>query len=115
MMGFLVDDLLDYAQLKNGKFRKVIKKFDLREAIEEVILIGSEKAKMLGITLNSRFKAQSVFDNCRMPISLFNKAENDHNIQSLDPEQDIETADSKKRRRFDRIEVEGKLHPDEKL
>jgi len=33
MMSFLVDDLLDFAQLNAGKFRKVVKEFDLREAI----------------------------------------------------------------------------------
>jgi len=37
MMSFLVDDLLDFAQLNAGKFRKVIKEFELREAIEEMI------------------------------------------------------------------------------
>jgi signal transduction histidine kinase len=39
MMGFLVDDLLDFAQLNAGKFRKVSKLFDLREAINEVVTI----------------------------------------------------------------------------
>jgi len=38
-MSFLVDDLLDFAQLNAGKFRKVIKEFDLGEAIDEVISI----------------------------------------------------------------------------
>jgi signal transduction histidine kinase len=38
-MNFVVDDLLDFAQLNNEKFRKEIKEFDLREAIEEVISI----------------------------------------------------------------------------
>ena len=42
LMGFLVDDLLDYAQMQNGKFRQVIKEFDLREAIEEVVLIQAD-------------------------------------------------------------------------
>ena len=39
MMAFLVDDLLDFAQLNAGKFRKTVKKFDLKEAIEEIISI----------------------------------------------------------------------------
>ena len=55
-MSFLVDDLLDFAQLNNGKFRKVNKEFDLKEAIEEVINIQEEKAKMQGISLKARFK-----------------------------------------------------------
>ena len=57
-MSFLVDDLLDFAQLNNGKFRKVNKEFDLREAIEEVVQIQSEKARMQGISLKGIFKPQ---------------------------------------------------------
>ena len=37
IMSFLVDDLLDYAQLNAGKFRKVEKVFNLKEAIQEII------------------------------------------------------------------------------
>ena len=36
-MEFLVQDLLDYAQIKAGKFRKNIKSFNIKEAIEQVI------------------------------------------------------------------------------
>ena len=57
MMSFLVDDLLDFAQLNAGKFRKVIKSFDLREAIEEVIQIQADKASMGKIKLESAFKS----------------------------------------------------------
>jgi signal transduction histidine kinase len=45
-MGFLVDDLLDFAQINAGKFRKVNTEFDLREAIEEIVSIQHEKALM---------------------------------------------------------------------
>ena len=48
-MGFLVDDLLDFAQINAGKFRKVITSFDLRDAIQEVISIQKDKANMGGI------------------------------------------------------------------
>jgi len=37
MMAFLVDDLLDFAQLNAGKFRKVMKKFDFKEAVDEIV------------------------------------------------------------------------------
>jgi len=30
LMSFLVDDLLDFAQINNGKFRKICKEFDLK-------------------------------------------------------------------------------------
>jgi len=38
-MTFMVQDLLDYAQIKAGKFRKNIKPFNIREAIQEVMSI----------------------------------------------------------------------------
>ena len=39
MMGFVVDDLLDFAQINNSKFRKNFKMCDLREVVDEVISI----------------------------------------------------------------------------
>lgn len=39
MMEFLVQDLLDYAQMNAGKFRKNIKKFNIKDAIEQVVMI----------------------------------------------------------------------------
>ena len=56
MMSFLVDDLLDFAQLNAGKFRKVVKEFDLREAIQEMIDIQKDKASMGGIRLKAVYK-----------------------------------------------------------
>ena len=44
LMEFLVQDLLDFAQIKAGKFRKNIKKFNIKEAIESVLNIQSYKA-----------------------------------------------------------------------
>lgn len=69
-MAFLVDDLLDFAQLNAGKFRKVIKKFELKESIDEVIDIQKDKAHMGGIKLSAIFKPQVDEDNI---VSLFNK------------------------------------------
>jgi hypothetical protein len=39
LMECLVKDLLDYAQIKAGKFRMNLKYFDMRKTIEEVIAI----------------------------------------------------------------------------
>jgi signal transduction histidine kinase len=50
-MEFLVQDLLDFAQIKAGKFRKNIKLFNIKEAIDQVIAIQSYKAKKQGIDL----------------------------------------------------------------
>lgn len=68
LMSFLVDDLLDFAQINNGKFRKVCKEFDLREAIEEVVQIQQQKAMMQGISLKAKFKPQEP----GQVISMFN-------------------------------------------
>ena len=39
LMKHLTQDLLDYAQIKAGKFRKNIAEFNIREAIEKVMCI----------------------------------------------------------------------------
>ena len=39
LMTYLVQDLLDFAQLKSGKFRKNISKFNIRDTVEKVITI----------------------------------------------------------------------------
>ena len=38
-MKFLIQDLLDYAQIKSGKFRQNIEEFNIREAVEKVMCI----------------------------------------------------------------------------
>ena len=43
-MDFLVQDLLDYAQIKAGKFRLNIQKFDIIDAIDDVMSIQKSKA-----------------------------------------------------------------------
>lgn len=72
MMGFLVDDLLDFAQINAGKFRKVCKEFDLREAVDEMISIQQEKALMQGIKLRAVYLPQSI--GSTKVVSLFNKS-----------------------------------------
>ena len=39
ILKFLVCDILDFAQIKGGKFRKDCNNFNIREAIEEIMLI----------------------------------------------------------------------------
>ena len=50
-MSFIIQDLLDYAQIKAGKFRKNIESFDLMESVEKVISIQQQNAKAKGIGL----------------------------------------------------------------
>jgi len=53
---FLVNDILDFAQLKSGMFRKNCQKFNLEDAINEVILVQKMKAEFLGVKLYSVFE-----------------------------------------------------------
>ena len=56
-MSFLVQDLLDYAQIKAGKFRKNISQFDIYEMVEEVMCIQRNDAKQ------KKIKFEAIFDN----------------------------------------------------
>ena len=70
MMSFVVDDLLDYAQLDNEKFRKDVKSFKLKDAINEAVEIQTEKAIMQRIKLKNQFKPQTISHDVK-PISMF--------------------------------------------
>ena len=37
ILNFLVNDILDFSQLKSGKFRKDICNFNIKDAIEEIV------------------------------------------------------------------------------
>ena len=51
ILNFLVNDMLDFAQLRNGKLRKDISQFDISEAIQEIVNLQLDKAKFSGIKL----------------------------------------------------------------
>ena len=44
ILGSLVNDMLDYAQLSVGQFRKIITNFNLKECVNEIINIMKFKA-----------------------------------------------------------------------
>jgi len=46
---------LDYSQIKAGKFRTKISRFNVREAIEKVMSIQRQKAEDTGIELSVRY------------------------------------------------------------
>ena len=50
-MKYMIQNLLDYAQIRSEKFNKKIKQFDVNEAITEVIDIYNQKAFSKGIEL----------------------------------------------------------------
>lgn len=51
IMTFLVQDLLDYAQIKSGKFRKNLSSFNVVNTIEKCMRIQRRKAEGKGIQL----------------------------------------------------------------
>lgn len=44
ILSFLVNDILDYAQISAGKFRKFFHKFNLNESVDEILLVMKNKA-----------------------------------------------------------------------
>jgi len=54
-MCFLVQDFLDYAQIKSGNFRINIRLFNVREVVEQVMCIQRQKAIDLGIEFKAVF------------------------------------------------------------
>lgn len=56
-MLLLVQDFLDYTQIKSGQFRKNITEFDVRQTVEKVMSIQMSKAKDKGIRLIAEFKS----------------------------------------------------------
>ena len=59
ILNILVNDMLDYAQLSSGKFRKNYTRINLVDSISEIIEVLNYKASELGITLKKSFKFPS--------------------------------------------------------
>ena len=49
LMSSMIKDLLDYAQIRAGKFRKNITTFDIRKSIEKVMAIQRLNVKSKGL------------------------------------------------------------------
>ena len=49
ILNFLVNDILDFAQMKDGKFRKKIDIFNVQESVQEIINIQKYKTEQLGL------------------------------------------------------------------
>jgi hypothetical protein len=50
-----VEDILGFAQLKAGKFTKIIKRFNIKRCIEDIISIQFYQAQSKKIILKSEF------------------------------------------------------------
>ena len=55
MMLYMVQDLLDMAQIKSDKFRKNITNFSIMDAVNAVINIQNDKAVQKGLKLYAEF------------------------------------------------------------
>lgn len=60
IMSFLIQDLLDFAQIKAGKFRKNYQTFNLLDAIDQVMSIQASKAIQQDVELNVVYKNISI-------------------------------------------------------
>ena len=55
LLTFYVNDLLDFAQINSGNFRQDCRIVNIKETIEEVMLVQKIKAEMSGIQLTAKF------------------------------------------------------------
>ena len=55
-MEYLIQDLLDYSQIKAGKFRKSLKYFDIKNTVIEAMGILKTKADAKNISLECQFE-----------------------------------------------------------
>lgn len=55
MMSSMIQDLLDFSQIKAGKFRKNITRFNIRESIEKVMDMQRAKTEEQGLDFFSNF------------------------------------------------------------
>lgn len=67
MMIFLVQDLLDYAQIKAGKFRKNITQFNIKNMVEEVMCIQRNQANQ------KQLKFEAYFENIPQDLIICDK------------------------------------------
>lgn len=65
-MKFIIQDLLDYSQIKAGKFRKNFTMFNIRDTIEKVMNMQSQKAKDKNIKFGVKFKGILTSDDSLM-------------------------------------------------
>ena len=56
MMQFMIQDILDYAQIKAGKFRKNIAKFNVIDSVHNVVMIQQKRCDEKGIFLKTIFE-----------------------------------------------------------
>ena len=63
-MQILIQDFLDYSQIKQGKFRKNLVEFDLKESVEKVMSVQKQWAEEKGIDLKLEYLAEKKIIKC---------------------------------------------------
>ena len=56
LMSYMIQDLLDFSQIKGGKFRKNVKAFNIRDAVYEIMKLQQRKAQEKGIEFTAIFE-----------------------------------------------------------
>lgn len=56
MMSYMIQDLLDFSQIKAGKFRKNIQAFNVRDAVNDVMRFQQKKAQDQGVEFFATFE-----------------------------------------------------------
>ena len=64
----MVQDLLDYAQIKQGKFRKISVLFNIKEAVNEVMMIQMRKAVDNSIHFHSSFEGDEMVETDKQRV-----------------------------------------------
>ena len=55
ILNFLVNDILDFAQMRSGKFRKSVQTFNVMESVDEIVDVLNFKAQNMNISVTTEF------------------------------------------------------------
>ena len=69
LLNFYVNDLLDYAQINGGLFRQDCQNINIKDSIEEVMLVQKFKAESLGIHLQSKLVGFPLKEDAQIPMN----------------------------------------------
>ncbi len=63
LLGFMIQNMLDYSQIYNSNLRKNIKKFNIVKTVEKVMSIQTIQAKEKNLSLTANFININMFDD----------------------------------------------------
>ena len=74
ILNFLINDILDFAQIRQNKFRKDTQTFNIKEAVKEIILVQGHKAEFNGINVRMNFENFPLSKNYSKRINLVERS-----------------------------------------